>query len=628
MAYSMKRCIHIDFHTMPGVTDFAKHIDAEATADLFASAHVTWVNLFARCNIGFSYYPTKIGIPYPGMQRDLLGELIEACHKRDIGVTAYLNIDLDHELFRLHPEYCRVNQDGSVLEQRIVDNNFYRSGCLNGAYRSYLMAEIREILTKDPDGIFCDCLIPKPCWCETCRAKMEKLGIDHSQPEQVRQFAFDTILEVAREIRATVPQNKRLFLNSFPYDRVADLCSHAELECLPSDTRIWGYDFFTTHAPYWRMFTDDRLYMTGRFGRSWGDYGGYRDALAMECDVYDALMYGYHPSVGDHMDPVYGLDARLYGQIGGIYEKVMALEPWTEGSQPVVEAAILRNQSAWNAGANASVKGAAKLLSEKKVCFNILDETMSFDGYRLLVLPNGLKMTPVLCQKLADFKGNILSCGTSCDTQGRWSFLADVQADDRADGFYDHEGRAVAMYVPAVKMRSARSVCSYIPPRFDRIWDGNHAYYYIPPGEADGCSAIAATEDTAHICFDIFRSYFENDAPHLSETVTKLLEKLLPGRLIEGELPGYARATLLRGELDLLQIKTTYPQYWSHGGRITDHVCLPAGRKVSVAGIYEKACAVPGGEPLAITVEEGRTVIELPQIEGYLAVALTPKTHL
>ena len=154
MAYSMKRCIHIDFHTMPGVTDFAKHIDAEATADRFASAHVTWVNLFARCNIGFSYYPTKIGIPYPGLQRDLLGELIEACHKRDIGVTAYLNIDLDHELFRLHPEYCRVNQDGSILEQRIVDNNFYRSGCLNGAYRSYLMAEIREILTKDPDGIF------------------------------------------------------------------------------------------------------------------------------------------------------------------------------------------------------------------------------------------------------------------------------------------------------------------------------------------------------------------------------------------------------------------------------------------------------------------------------------------
>ena len=628
MGFSMKRCIHIDFHTMPGIKDFAKEIDAARIADMFSSAHVTWVNLFARCNIGFSYYPTKVGIPYPGLQRDLLGELIEACHKKSIGVTAYLNIDLDHELFRLHPEYCRVNQDGSIIEQSIVGNNFYRSGCLNGAYRDHLLAEIREILEKEPDGIFCDCLIPKACYCSTCRDKMKKRGMDPTQTEQVRRFAFDTILEVARQIRAIVPQNKRLFLNSFPYDRVADLCSHGELECLPSDTKIWGYDFFTSNAPYWRMFSNERVYMTGRFGRSWGDYGGYRDGVAIECDVYDALMYGYHPSVGDHMDPVFGLDERLYEQIGRIYEKVIALEPWTEGSQPLVEAAVLRNQSAWNVGINASVKGAAKLLAEQKVCFDMIDETMPFDSYQLLVLPNGLQITPNLRQKLAAFAGKILSCGTSCDVHGRWSFLSDVQADERADGFYDHGGRAVAMYVPAVKMRSARSICAYIPPRFERVWDGEHAYYYIPPGEPDGFSAIAATEDTAHICFDIFRGYFENDAPHLAETVRALLEKLLPQPLIRADLPTYARATLLRGQEDLLQIKTTYPQYWNHGGRITDHVCLPAGRKISVAGIYESAVTVPDGKPLAITAEQGRTVVQLPEIEGYLAVALTPKHDL
>ena len=628
MGFSMKRCIHIDFHTMPGVKEFAKQIDATKIANMFSAAHVTWVNLFARCNIGFSYYPTQVGIPYPGLERDLLAELIDACHKQNIGVTAYLNIDLDHELFRLHPEYCRVNQDGSIIEQSIVGNNFYRSGCLNGAYRDHLLAEIREILAKDPDGIFCDCLIPKACWCPTCREKMKKRGMDAEDAQQVRRFAFDTILEVARQIRAIVPENKRLFLNSFPYDRVADLCSHAELECLPSDTKIWGYDFFTGNAPYWRMFSNERVYMTGRFGRSWGDYGGYRDGVAIECDVYDALMYGYHPSVGDHMDPVFGLDERLYEQIGRIYEKVIALEPWTEGSMPLVEAAVLRNQSAWNVGLNASAKGAAKLLSEQKICFDMIDESMPFDKYKLLVLPNGLQMTPELCKKLREFSGKILSCGTSCDLQGRWSFLSDVQTDDRADGFYGHFGRAVAMYAPAVKMRSEHSICPYIPPRFDRVWDGEHAYYYIPPGEPDGFSAIAATEDTVHICFDIFRGYFENDAPHLTQTVKALFEKLLPQPLIGGELPSYARATLLRGKEDLLQIKTTYPQYWNHGGRITDHVYLPAGRKVTVAGSYEKAVTVPDGKPLAITAEQGSTVVQLPEIEGYLAVALTPKDTL
>jgi len=57
-------------------------------------------------------------------------------------------------------------------------------------------------------------------------------------------------------------------------------------------------------------------------------------------------------------------------------------------------------------------------------------------------------------------------------------------------------------------------------------------------------------------------------------------------------------------------------------------VCLPAGRKVSVAGIYESAVTVPDGKPLAVTAEQGRTVVQLPEIEGYLAVALTPKYNL
>jgi len=184
------------------------------------------------------------------------------------------------------------------------------------------------------------------------------------------------------------------------------------------------------------------------------------------------------------------------------------------------------------------------------------------------------------------------------------------------------------MYAPAVKMRSCCSRCDYIPPLFDRVWDGEHAYYYIPPGKPDGHSAIAATENTCHICFDIFRGYFENDAPHLYETVMAQVRRMLPQQLIRADLPTYARATLLRGKVDLLQMKTTYPQYWNHGGRITDHVCLPAGRKVSVAGIYESAVTVPDGKPLAVTAEQGRTVVQLPEIEGYLAVALTPKYNL
>ncbi|NLG37683.1 MAG: beta-galactosidase, partial [Clostridiales bacterium] len=92
---SMRRAVHIDFHTMPGIHDFNREWDPALFAQTLSDAHVEYINAFARCNIGFAYYPTKIGIPYPGMKGDMFGDLLRECHRRDIGVSAYVNVGLD-----------------------------------------------------------------------------------------------------------------------------------------------------------------------------------------------------------------------------------------------------------------------------------------------------------------------------------------------------------------------------------------------------------------------------------------------------------------------------------------------------------------------------------------------------
>ena len=51
--------------------------------------------------------------------------------------------------------------------------------------------------------------------------------------------------------------------------------SHVEIECLPS-AGSWGYDTFPALAAYTRTLFEDRLYMTGRFQNSWGDFGGIK----------------------------------------------------------------------------------------------------------------------------------------------------------------------------------------------------------------------------------------------------------------------------------------------------------------------------------------------------------------
>ena len=623
----MKRCIHIDFHTMPGIDNFAENISAKKTAQMLKDANVTYVNMFARCNVGFSYYPTKAGFVYPGLKRDLLGEMIEEMHKVNIGISAYLNVGVNHELVLRRPELLQIDEKGRVYGDSPCGNNFFRSPCLNSEYRQLLYAEIREIAAKNPDGIFCDCMIPKRCYCKNCLDKMHEAGIDVNDDKQVYRFAFENMLEVAREIRSIVPDNMKLYLNSFPYDLVEGLSTHAELECLPTDTEIWGYDFFTTNAPYYRMFSDERVYMTGRFVKSWGDYGGYRNIVSIENDVFDALLYGFSPSVGDHMDPVNGLDEELYKGIGKIFDKVKKLEKWTDNAKPLVEAAIVRNKTDYedrfyNPNKN-SGSGAAKMLSDLKICFDIVNEEMDFSKYRLIIVPGNIVMNEALKEKLNSFNGAVLSCGKSLDTNGRWSFIDECSDDENKDGFYERDGRNVAMYALGVKMKSKCSISDYIEPYFDRCWDGYHAYFYVPPKESAGYSAIAKSGNTVHFCFDVFRAYFENDADYLRDTVLDMIDDILPDRLIEANnIPITSRATLMRSSTDILQIKTTFPQLWHKTGKISEHITLPAGRKVSVKGEYKNVFTIPNEEPLEAEIINGRTVITLPEINGYIAIKL------
>ncbi|MBO5879993.1 MAG: hypothetical protein J6Q68_05530, partial [Clostridia bacterium] len=61
MLKPIKRAVHFDFHTMPGIDDILSNYNAEDFAETLYNANVDYVNIFARCNIGFSYYPTKLG---------------------------------------------------------------------------------------------------------------------------------------------------------------------------------------------------------------------------------------------------------------------------------------------------------------------------------------------------------------------------------------------------------------------------------------------------------------------------------------------------------------------------------------------------------------------------------------
>ena len=621
----MKRAVHFDFHTMPGVDDILANYSAEKFAEALYKANADYVNIFARCNIGFSYYPTKVGFPYPGMKGDMVGDTVRELHKRGMGVTLYTNGGLNHELLARNPGLSKINRDGTICigtPQQRISNNFFRSPCFLGPYRAHLLAEIRELLSYDPDGIFIDCLRAGSCFCPTCLDRMNREGVDISSDEAVYDFAVKVVMELMDEIRSIVPKDKRLYLNSFPYEMIHDKVSHAELECLPSDLGEWGYDFFPTQAPYHRMFDEDPVYMTGRFINSWGDISGNKPLASIENDVYDALLYGYAPSVGDHMHPRDGIDEELYANIGKTYAMVKAMEKWTDGTRPEAEVAILRNMTGPRnifTRITPADKGAARMLSELKITHNVVNETMDLTPYKLLILPDGIKITERLEEKLVAFKGKILSTGSSVKAGSPvWDYLDEVSPDTNTDGFYRDSRRVQPMYVPGVKMKSASSLYDYIEPYFNKQYDGYHGYFYIPPKDSKGYSAVAVGDRGAHICFNVFTSYAKNFGECHKALVSEIIDRLLDERLMITDLPVFTRASLMKGDgYELLHIKTDYPEHRGQRGVIEHHVPLADGFTVSVKGEYSSVQTIPEVKDIRSEVKNGRTVITLPRIDGY-----------
>ena len=111
-----QRQVHLDFHTSPHIPGIGSEFDADAFADTFARAHVNSVTVFAKCHHGMCYYPTKTGTVHPGLKagRDLLGEQIEALHKRGIRAPIYTTVVWEEDVARRYLEAFEMPEGGEV----------------------------------------------------------------------------------------------------------------------------------------------------------------------------------------------------------------------------------------------------------------------------------------------------------------------------------------------------------------------------------------------------------------------------------------------------------------------------------------------------------------------------------
>lgn len=654
-----KRAIHLDFHTMPSAYDLGEGFDPEEFAWTLHEAHVDYITVFAHCNIGFAYYPTTIGTVHPALKTDMLGGMVEACHKLGIKVTAYFNAGLDQDHAADHREWCKVDQQGKVINIAEM-SNFNRQMCRNTSYREHLISMIDEMVDNySIDGLFLDCFTNTPCYGSECLDRMRALGMDVKDPAQVTQYAImanhEFCDEVTRNVRDRVGDSIFLFYNGMPYRSQP---THLEIEVLP--TGGWGYDFLPFAIRYARSLNKPYFTMTGRFLRDWGDFGGLRTVPSLAYDHYYSLANGGTCSVGDHLHPVGKLTSAVYDLIGSVYSEVEKLEEWTYESKPQADILVLEPwlgdkwiPADWSPQIDSggwdsinTIKGVSRMLSELKQQFDITDGSVDFSAYKVLVLPDATTLTDDLRIRVKAF----LDSGGSVVCSGYGGFVTDRTKFTLAPESVIYQGKepfspiyftvepevsegvpdmpaAVYLQGAAVQAGDDTQVLASVIQPYDNFgkWDWNHEYFYTPPEKQTGRPAVVQTGNIIYISFPIFAGYYAYAVPAHKTLFKNLLTRLLPDPLIKVTgMPSFGQVTTAYSKQGdrLVHLLCYCPETRGMAQVIEEPICL---RNVEVQlkkdeKTITRAYLAPSRESIPFTDEGEYLSVIVPEVNGYQMV--------
>lgn len=578
------RQIHLDFHTSEHIPNVGADFNPDDFVATLKAAHVDSVTLFAKCHHGWSYYQTAVGRPHPNLMRpDLLGDMVKVLVAVDIECPIYITVQWDELSAREHPEWRvlsannryhrELGDDVSALKQL---SPAWHTLCLNHApLRQNILAQAREVAERyHPPGLFFDIVMATDCVCPACIERMLEQGLDPKNAvhrrqndeavnEQFRQ-------EISSALSAEFPE-MRVFYNKGHIDKKGrerfKHYSHLELESLP--TGGWGYDHFPTSARYAATLGMDFLGQTGKFHTSWGEFGGFKQPQALEYEAAQMVSLGAKCLVGDQLHPSGAINHDTYKSIAAAYERVRKLEPFLTDARQVSEVAILsaEHMNQTEGRNHPSDDGAAQMLLELKLPFDVIDRNAHFEDYRLIILPDEIQLDVELAARFERFVDNggklVLSWQSGLNTpDSLGTFMIDVGLRRNAQAIcFDPSyikaspmldaqlpESAFVMYDTAesVSATTADVLADIYPSYFNRSYRHFSSHQHAPDDIAAAPLGVAVSvhRGVAYIAYPIFRLYRAMGQPLYKYIVRGLLNRLLPTVALRTDLPSSGRATL------------------------------------------------------------------------------------
>lgn len=386
----------------------------------------------------YAWYDTQV--PYHTVNgylpegRDLLGELITACHREDLRFIARFDFSkADDSAYLRRPEWF-VRKEGGRPEiigaERPGPWPLLMSTCINGGYRNADVAApvLREALSRYPiDGIFFNNPGYVFCRCERCRRKYaEQYGkeLPDSSRELEPDFAarcFDDNMEAMYDlIKLERPEVPMILYYNLHRDNLSKRVQITDMLCTePQDVLSLGH---ARIPEFWKPALSIKVgrSVPGRPapfgivhscpGMDWRHTGlpvaEYRFWLA-QIPANGGQIWHSVTGIPDTIE-----DKRILKTVAELNHHAAKLDAYMDGAVSAAETALL-----WNERGEA--QSWAETMINRQIPFDVLlpqsRKDWELDRYRVVLIPEGTEYTPSLIHDLRSYVhggGQLLTEGT------------------------------------------------------------------------------------------------------------------------------------------------------------------------------------------------------------------------